>query len=456
LHQRAQIDEQTQLGFAFGKCENFPVRVPIYPNVSVLLIDEPLARIEALPNHRVKVEIELAEEPTQIAVDPDQILEDAEPANNYWKPRERWRWTPLYTQLEETDLMNDYDRWNFIVGPWVYATATRDPWFQRSSYAGVRAGAYRTQQFDGGVYAAFRSDYRDLVIGTDGLIDHWPLPKTQIGYNIESRIAGPIGTAGPDSVLRAVIYSRYIFQYTSAMYLNPMHYAETFATYQDNPLPFAHNTAPGALRPDHFAGGGVHYHIDYLTPYWDPEAGFSFDATYTAGVTDFQNNIGTKSLNKLETQATVVKSLPAGWGWLSETRLAGRVSFAGGLPAEGEYFALGGGSLFRGFDLAERQGNMLWVTNLEWRVPIVRHLCWDVCDHIAGLRGVYLAPFYDVGAIYANGHQVGEVAHALGVGLRLDVTWFSFIERTTVRIDAAKTVNEASPWQFWLGVQHAF
>ena len=64
--------------------------------------------------------------------------------------------------------------------------------------------------------------------------------------------------------------------------------------------------------------------------------------------------------------------------------------------------------------------------------------------------------FYDVGAIYVSGHSVDGVAHALGVGLRGDVAWFSFIERTELRLDVAKTVNAASPWQFWVGVQHAF
>ena len=46
----------------------------------------------------------------------------------------------------------------------MYASAARDPWFQRPSYAGVRAGAFRTQFFDGGVYAALRSDYRLAVL----------------------------------------------------------------------------------------------------------------------------------------------------------------------------------------------------------------------------------------------------------------------------------------------------
>lgn len=455
IHQKAQIDEATTVGFQFADGDGFPIRIPVDPKVVTATFTNPPAKIEALPDHRMRLTVELPKKPVQIAVDPDQVLEDVEPANNFWRSRERWRLTPLYTQLEEADLMNDYDRWNFIIGPWLYASASRDPWFQRSSYAGIRAGAFRTQQFDGGIYAAMRSDYRDLVIGTDGLIDHWPFCKTQVGYIVEQRVAGPIGTNGPDSAFRAVAFGRYIFQYTSALYMNPMNYAEVFATYQDNPLPFARHLEPGADRPDRMVAGGLHYHLDYTTPYWDPEAGFRFDSTYSFGSTNFEKR-GEASVNRLETQLTYVTTPPAGWSYISDTRIAVRGAFAGALPDDGEYFALGGATLFRGFDLAERQGSMLWVGNLEWRLPLVRRVCWDGYDHVAGIRNIWLAPFYDVGNIYVNGQSFRGTAHALGVGLRFDVAWFSFIERSVLRLDVAKTINDASPWQIWLGVQHAF
>jgi hypothetical protein len=456
LKQQAQIDEPTTLGFQFADGDKFPVRVPIIPASGTTGINGLAGQVETLPDHQMRVTVDLPQQPVQIAVDPDQVIEDADPANNFWKERARWRWTPLYTQLEESDLMNDYDRWNFIVGPWVYASATKDPWFQRPDYLGLRAGVFRTQEFDGGIYTALRSDYRDLVVGTDGLIDHWPFCRTQVGYVVEERVASPIGTDGPGNAFRAVVYGRYIFQYTSAMYLNPMNYAETFATYQDNPLPFARNPEPGAVRPDRIVAGGLHYHLDYTTPYWDPEAGFRFDADYIGGTTKLPTN-SDAALNKLESQFTYITTLPAGIGYFSDTRIAARASVAGAFPDESEQFALGGATLFRGFDLAQRQGSFLWVGNLEWRLPIVRRVCWDAADHVMGLRNAWLAPFYDVGEIYVNGHAVGNgVAHALGLGLRFDVAWFSFIERTVVRIDAAKTVNESSPWQFWLGMEHAF
>ena len=89
--------------------------------------------------------------------------------------------------------------------------------------------------------------------------------------------------------------------------------------------------------------------------------------------------------------------------------------------------------------------------------PLARDVTWDCLDHCVGARNVWLATFYDVGAVYANGRIVGgNVAHAVGVGLRVDVAVFSFIERATLRFDVGKTINGGTPLQFWFGVQHAF
>jgi len=64
---------------------------------------------------------------------------------------------------------------------------------------------------------------------------------------------------------------------------------------------------------------------------------------------------------------------------------------------------------------------------------------------------VAVAPFYDVGAAYLDGHILGSTAHALGVGLRLDVSLVSFIwSALTLRFDIARTVNDSTPLQYWL------
>ena len=80
----------------------------------------------------------------------------------------------------------------------------------------------------------------------------------------------------------------------------------------------------------------------------------------------------------------------------------------------------------------------------------------DAIDHFARLKNVYLAPFYDVGDMYFDGKSLGPVAHAVGLGFRFDVAWFSFLERTMLRLDVAKTVNVNSPVQYWIGIQHPF
>jgi hemolysin activation/secretion protein len=152
----------------------------------------------------------------------------------------------------------------------------------------------------------------------------------------------------------------------------------------------------------------------------------------------------------------MIRRLPEGLGWLSETRLAGRVYGAVASPQNAQLFSLGGSELFRGFDLAQRQGNAVWVGTAEWRVPLGRDLDWSCFDSAARLHRLYLATFYDVGCAYLNGHVVGTTAHACGTGLRMDVAWFSFMERTVFRFDVAKSVRTKAPTQFWLGFEHPF
>src|SRR5262249_8612947 len=127
-----------------------------------------------------------------------------------------------------------------------------------------------------------------------------------------------------------------------------------------------------------------------------------------------------------------------------------------GFPSRVEYFPLGGETLLRGYDMAQRQGSLAWVASVEWRVPLLRHMNYDVLDHTVGLRNVDLAAFYDVGNAYLHYHQVGPIAHSFGAGLRFDIAWFSFIERSLLRFDVAKTINDNTPVQFWFGVQHPF
>jgi hypothetical protein len=451
LCQKAELTEPTVLGFCTDGGETYPVRVPIDPRVKVLDLDDPPARVETLSDNRVRVEVVLPAKPTQITVDPDKVLVDPDPVNNYWKTPVRWHFTPLFTPLEEASVTNDYDRWNVTFGLGFFGSAYPDPWYTRSTVGGARAAVYRTEHFDGGAYLGYRTDYGDIVAGVDALWDHWPWSHTQIGFNIERSLTGIDGGDTPSG--RGVVFGRYVFDYGSSLYLPPMRYVELFGTIQDHSLPPARQDVPGAEHFDHQTAAGIHYHINYLTPYWDPEGGFQLDATYANGLPIFGEH---EAFERVDGRIATVKYLPDCLGPLAETRLAVRLYGGAALPDRSQLFSLGGSQLFRGFDLKERQGSLVWVGSLEWRVPLVRRVEWDCCDHLVGVRNVYGALFYDVGDIYVEGHSLGPVAHALGAGLRVDIAWVSLIEHTTLRFDVAKAVNTSAPVQFWFGLQHPF
>ena len=454
VRQTADYNEPTTLGFRMPGDKEYSIRVPVVHQGQTRKLDEHETVIETLRDGSIRIDLTLPAKPEQISIDPDRVLLDKNPANNVWKPEPRFSVVPLYTTLNENDLTTDYDRWNFGVGPWIGGALYPDPWYTRSTMLGARAGVYRTQIYSGGLYAAYRSDVRDVVIGADGLWDHWPLPKTQLGFSVEQRVAGPFsGNSGRDTATRAGLFSRYVFQYGSSFYLPPLHYAEVFSTYQDNFLPFARERATGAVRPDWTYLSGLHYRLNLYTPYWDPECGVWVDATYGSGVAQLEQKAG---LHQLRGELAAVKKLPWNLGPLTGTRVAGRFVVQGAFPQRGEFFALGGGTLFRGYDLGQRQGSALWVANAELRLPLARDVEWDVLDHTAGTRNLWLTLFYDVGDVYTNGRSVGGISHALGAGIRMDTALFSFIERVTLRFDVAKTIDDNTPFQFWFGVQHPF
>ena len=75
---------------------------------------------------------------------------------------------------------------------------------------------------------------------------------------------------------------------------------------------------------------------------------------------------------------------------------------------------------------------------------------WDILDHCIGARNVWLATFTTWAASTPTEIWSSDVACSLWACV--DVAVFSFIERATFRFDVAKTINAATPWQFWFGI----
>jgi hypothetical protein len=449
VRQVGEFTEPTELRVTTGENGSGEVfRVPVGMGQRVELPDQ-RATVVPLGNGTWRVELSMNNPPDQVTVDPERVLLDANPTDNQWRPAVKTKLTPLYTVLDDTDITSDYHRLNCVAGPWMWGASYQDPWYTRSTMIGLRAGVNKPQHYRAGAYLAYRTDYRDLILGGDVTLlgDHW-----EAGLNYERRVGGPWGrTDGAGSPQRAAAYFRHVLKPGSSLYLPPLMYHEAFATYQDNFLPFARD--PAGERWSQLAMGGYHYRLNLYTPYWNPEGGVWVDVMAGGGTAEFT---GWRGMGQGRAELAAIHRLPEFLGPLRHVRVAGRGVVMGAWPDYGQFYALGGGTLFRGFDLAERQGSALWVANAELRIPLALDVRWDCLDHTIGARSVWLAGFYDAGGIYADGRIVGGVAHALGVGIRLDVAVFSFIERATLRFDVAKTINAATPWQWWFGIQHAF
>ncbi len=447
LRQKAEFTEPTVLGVKFKDDGPCALRVGIAPVHEPVEYHNPPARVEPLDNNRYRVTLRLPERPVQITVDPDQVLVDRNPANNHWKKELNVRLVPLYTPLEETDLTTAHDRWNVIAGPWLGFSG---PWFGYRGYAGARVGFYRLQEFQGGVYVAYDVEDQDVRLGADALLMHCPHSRTQIGFQFDHSLTPNWADTRQD---RGRLFARYIINYTPSLYMEPIEFVEAYGRIENEFWRGHELNRPGIERYDDLTAFGVRYRRDYRTPYWDPEVGYLFEIGYENGVPILG---GDESFNRVEAEFAIIQKLPDGLGYLSQTRLAGRVLGAVGSPDNGEHFQLGGSRRVRGLDRADRQGSVAWVGSLEWRFPLWTDCNLDACDHIARLRHLYGAAFYDVGAIYLNDQIVDNVAHSVGFGLRMDVAWFSFIERNTFRFDVAKVVNDDTGWMFWFGFQHAF
>lgn len=447
VKQQAEFTEPTTLGFKFKHDGPYDLRIPVCPGANTVDSTDPPVHSETLPDGSVRITVVLPQEPVQISVDPDQIQPDREPANNHWKKEINWKLTPLYTNIDETDLTTLYDRWNITMGPWV---GTNGPYFGNRGYTGFRVGAYRTQQFKGGTYVAFNTDDRDLVMGADAMLDHFPLPYTQVGAQFDHSLTPDTSDRRVD---RGKVFGRYIFHYTPSLYLDQMEFVELYGRYDNEFWRDHFQVKNGLERYDDSAALGIKYQRFYYVPYWNPEAGYQFYCSYENGMPILG---GDESFNRFEGQFAFVCGLPEWTGWISQTRFAFRLYGGASFPENGEMFWLGGPSYLRGLDRGDRQGSLVWIASAEWRVPFWCDIDYDFCDRLGRLKSIWGAAFYDVGDIYINGQSVDGIAHSVGLGLRLDVALFSFVERMTWRFDVAKVVNSDDPYQFWFGIQQAF
>ena len=465
LHREGNREAKTTLAVRMDEEGKETIRVPIHTDLPKYTDPTTGAEVE-VDGDDVIVELALKRSPMQVVVDPDKIQIDPQPGNNYWRKPLRLRFTPVYTLLEEMDLTNNHDRLNLIAGPWLYTAPYSNPWYTRPTMAGFRVGTYQTREFSAGAYAAYRTDYRDFVAGIDGLFAHWPDGQSEVGYHAETRI-GDLQDGSPHPTL-ASLYTRRTFMPTASLYQRPTEYMESFLNYSGNFLPYPVVDTPGAMRYNQYFSTGLHLSRYYQIPYWDPEAGYQFNLGVEGGAIDLNSWQG---MGRFWGNYSFVTTLPdfthwlpfeagQGFRWVGEyfaqSRFAARAYGGFALPSQAQIFSMGGGELFRGYSLSQRQGSGISVISGEWRLPIIRQCELEAFDRVVGLRNLYGAVFCDTGNVWVSGKQVGPWATAVGAGIRADLSFLGFLERGLVRLDVAQALDSSTGVQVWFGLNQPF
>jgi hypothetical protein len=195
----------------------------------------------------------------------------------------------------------------------------------------------------------------------------------------------------------------------------------------------------GRPTADWLAALGARFFMNTQFPYWDPVHGQLIELAAEYGNTAYGSPF---DYVRLLGQYGIVRTLPEDWGWLSRVRFAARAYGGWGWGDEHFLFRLGGGRRLRALDLQSEWGSAVWLITSEVRFPIWGRIDRDAVDHIVHFKNLYGAAFVDVGQSYFNGGW-GPVVAGPGLGLRLDVALFSFLERATLRLDIAQPIYGA-------------
>ena len=316
----------------------------------------------------------------------------------------------------------------------------------------VASNRYRIAPFLAYTAATSTRNNDRLSAGIDAVIYNVPAANWQLLARYEYAL---LSTVANDPGHQARFALRKVINYTTSLIYPDLSYIELYTRFGDNFFPDEDNTPsldPRVEQYDNVRAFGVQYHADSQIPYWNPDRGVRIDANYEHG---FQAFGGGASYDRVSGQTAIVQRLSAFDGWLSETRLAGRLAGGYGWDDNGEHFRFGGPGRFRGRKATETEGNAFWLTSLEWRFPIAGDIDYEVADNTAALNNIDGALFYDVGRSYLLDQAQGKTDHAIGAGLYFELPILSFVERLTCRVEYGYSVTNDTG-AFWFGLFRAF
>jgi hypothetical protein len=408
------------------------LRVPLWPDRGNYEV--PGARVRR-DGDVWRVDLDSIGEPTQVEVDPDHALLDAQPENNRWKPEVAWRLTPLVSPLDYSSQFQPYDRVSIVAGAFV----------DQYARGGFQAGAQRVDRWQIIGWAGTEPSLNEAIFGGQATLFHLPGPQWSAGIFYEEGLYNFYNDkrhSGGRLFLR-----KRILESTSFIVDDPIFFEVYYGV--------GNEFWPGDDgRPvEQYLGAvGMRYRMNTQFPYWDPVQGQLFDVA-----AEYGNSLLGSTLNYTRVLAEygAVRKVPDEWGILPNSRFAFRAYGGWSSPSAAPLFRLGGGRRLRALDLVSQEGSAVWLVTVEWRMPIWREIGRDVLDHTLSFRNLYGVLFYDVGQSYLA-DRWGPVVHGPGLGLRFDVTLFAFLERATLRADLAQPIGIPGGPVYWFGLNQAF
>jgi hypothetical protein len=449
VRQLEQINEPVEIGYMLAKDGPVVERIPLDPECESCVTDTAVVTRTGKCEWTVKFASPCA--PTQVVIDPDNWILDADLLNNRWRfdPEVRWKW--LYTPLDEVPLVHPLDRLSIVAGPNV----------DQYGRIGIRGSLISPTRFRISPYLAFTPGNKDnqLAVGVNSIFYNLPLPKWSIGATYQHTLASDLYDDPED---QGVFFLRYTHFPTTSFIYDNLAYFDFYFRFGDNfYFRFGENffpdegrrppTTPGVEDYRDIRASGIHCHLDSRTPYWNPDRGMALDAGYEHGFKAFG---GGQTYDRAWTQVSAVRRLTDLPGFLSETKLAGRVAGGLGSPNNGEHFRFGGVKRFRGQRSEDTEGSKFWLASADWRFPLLTDMQLRFHDNFAMLRSVNGSLFYDVGDSFIFNRSQG-LDHAIGAGLYLDMPLFSFAENLTTRLELGHSLRHSTTI-LWFGWYNAF
>jgi hypothetical protein len=429
LSQKGTLLEPTVVNFQVGDSE---LRVPIWPDRGSY--DVPDAHVERSGNTWL-VSVQAPGHPSQVEIDPDHALLDAVPDNNRWKPAVAWRVTPFLSPLDQSAQFQPFDRTSVIFGPFVDT-------YERG---GVKLGISRLEKYQATLWAGTEPALREAIFGGQFSVFHWPEPKWTSGIFYEE---GLYNFYNDKEHSGGRLFSRYRFLESSSFLVDDAGFAELY--YGVGNEFWAGDSGRPVAKP--FAAVGGRFRLSTLFPVWNPVGGKLIEVTAEYG----NRALGsTYDYVRMSLDSGIVRQLPEGLGYFSKTRIALRFFGGLGFPDNVPYFRLGGGTRLRALDLNQNLGSSVWVGTAEWRFPLWEETDLQALDHLLRGHNINATLFYDGGQSYLNG-KFSPMVNGVGVGLGIDVSLFSFLERANLRVDIAQPLISGRGPVLWFGLNQSF